>query len=452
MKIRRDTLSRKTVYIETLGCSKNEVDSEIMRSILNKENFDYTTNPENANIIIVNTCGFIEDAKEESIDTIFEMSKYKTEGNLEKLVLAGCLAQRYSEELIEEIPEVDAIMGTGNIRELNDILLESSNSHKIIKNNDINSNYIEEVERLTQSKTAYVRISEGCDNLCTYCIIPKLRGKHRSRKFEDIITEIKSLGNRGVKEIILIAQNTSDYGIDLYGEYSLYKLLDKINTIDQIEIIRLLYLYPDHIDDKLIESIKRNHKVAHYLDMPLQHISNTVLKAMNRKTKKEDIEKLINKLRKEIPDIILRTTFILGFPGETEEDFNELYKFIKNIKFDKLGVFSYSREEGTLAYGMKNQIDKALKQERIDKIMELQKDISETLMKNKIGLNLSVLIEEIVEDGLYIGRSYMDSPDIDGVVYVNSEKDLEIGKFYNVWIKEYMEYDLIGDVVYESSK
>ena len=452
MKIRRDTLSRKTVYIETLGCSKNEIDSEIMRSILDKENFDYTTNPENANIIIVNTCGFIEDAKEESIDTIFEMSKYKTEGNLEKLVLAGCLAQRYSEELIEEIPEVDAIMGTGNIRELNDILLESLNSHKIIKNNDINSNYIEEVERLTQSKTAYVRISEGCDNLCTYCIIPKLRGKHRSRKFEDIITEIKSLGNKGVKEIILIAQNTSDYGIDLYGEYSLYKLLDKINTIDQIEIIRLLYLYPDHIDDKLIESIKRNHKVAHYLDIPLQHISNTILKAMNRKTNKEDIEKLINKLRKEIPDIILRTTFILGFPGETEEDFNELYKFIKNIKFDKLGVFSYSREEGTLAYGMKNQIDKALKQERIDKIMELQKDISETLMKNKIGLNLSVLIEEIVEDGLYIGRSYMDSPDIDGVVYVNSEKDLEIGKFYNVWIKEYMEYDLIGDVVYESSK
>ena len=452
MKIRRDTLSRKTVYIETLGCSKNEIDSEIMRSILDKENFDYTTNPENANIIIVNTCGFIEDAKEESIDTIFEMSKYKTEGNLEKLVLAGCLAQRYSEELIEEIPEVDAIMGTGNIRELNDILLESLNSHKIIKNNDINSNYIEEVERLTQSKTAYVRISEGCDNLCTYCIIPKLRGKHRSRKFEDIITEIKSLGNRGVKEIILIAQNTSDYGIDLYGEYSLYKLLDKINTIDQIEIIRLLYLYPDHIDDKLIESIKRNHKVAHYLDIPLQHISNTILKAMNRKTNKEDIEKLINKLRKEIPDIILRTTFILGFPGETEEDFNELYKFIKNIKFDKLGVFSYSREEDTPAYEMKNQIGKTLKQERIDKIMELQKDISETLMKNKIGLKLAVLIEEIVEDGLYIGRSYMDSPDIDGVVYVNSEKDLEIGKFYDVWIKEYMEYDLIGDVVYESSK
>ena len=445
-------MSRKTVYIETLGCSKNEIDSEIMRSILDKENFDYTTNPENANIIIVNTCGFIEDAKEESIDTIFEMSKYKTEGNLEKLVLAGCLAQRYSEELIEEIPEVDAIMGTGNIRELNDILLESLNSHKIIKNNDINSNYIEEVERLTQSKTAYVRISEGCDNLCTYCIIPKLRGKHRSRKFEDIITEIKSLGNRGVKEIILIAQNTSDYGIDLYGEYSLYKLLDKINTIDQIEIIRLLYLYPDHIDDKLIESIKRNHKVAHYLDIPLQHISNTILKAMNRKTNKEDIEKLINKLRKEIPDIILRTTFILGFPGETEEDFNELYKFIKNIKFDKLGVFSYSREEDTPAYEMKNQIGKTLKQERIDKIMELQKDISETLMKNKIGLKLAVLIEEIVEDGLYIGRSYMDSPDIDGVVYVNSEKDLEIGKFYDVWIKEYMEYDLIGDVVYESSK
>ncbi len=445
-------MPRKTVYIETLGCSKNEVDSEIMRSILDKENFDYTTNPENANIIIVNTCGFIEDAKEESIDAIFEMSKYKTIGNLEKLVLAGCLAQRYAQELIEEIPEVDAIMGTGNIRDLNDILLESSNFHKIIKNEDINSNYIEEVERFTQSKTAYVRISEGCDNLCTYCIIPKLRGKHRSRKFEDIISEIKSLANRGVKEIILIAQNTSDYGIDLYGEYSLYKLLDMINDIDQIRIIRLLYLYPDHIDDKLIESIKRNKKVAHYLDIPLQHISNTILKAMNRRTNKEDIENLINKLRKEIPDIILRTTFILGFPGETEEDFNELYKFIENVKFDKLGVFSYSREEDTPAYGMKNQIAKTLKQERIDKIMELQKDISETLMKNKVGLKLSVLIEEFVEDGLYLGRSYMDSPDIDGGVYVNSEKDLEIGKFYNVWIKEYMEYDLIGDVVYESSK
>lgn len=452
MKIRRDILPRKTVYIETLGCSKNEVDSEIMRSILDKENFDYTTNPENANIIIVNTCGFIEDAKEESIDAIFEMSKYKTIGNLEKLVLAGCLAQRYAQELIEEIPEVDAIMGTGNIRDLNDILLESSNCHKIIKNEDINSNYIEEVERFTQSKTAYVRISEGCDNLCTYCIIPKLRGKHRSRKFEDIISEIKSLANRGVKEIILIAQNTSDYGIDLYGEYSLYKLLDMINDIDQIRIIRLLYLYPDHIDDKLIESIKRNKKVAHYLDIPLQHISNTILKAMNRRTNKEDIKNLINKLRKEIPDIILRTTFILGFPGETEEDFNELYKFIENVKFDKLGVFSYSREEDTPAYGMKNQIAKTLKQERIDKIMELQKDISETLMKNKVGLKLSVLIEEFVEDGLYLGRSYMDSPDIDGGVYVNSEKDLEIGKFYNVWIKEYMEYDLIGDVVYESSK
>lgn len=445
-------MPRKTVYIETLGCSKNEVDSEIMRSILDKENFDYTTNPENANIIIVNTCGFIEDAKEESIDAIFEMSKYKTIGNLEKLVLAGCLAQRYAQELIEEIPEVDAIMGTGNIRDLNDILLESSNFHKIIKNEDINSNYIEEVERFTQSKTAYVRISEGCDNLCTYCIIPKLRGKHRSRKFEDIISEIKSLANRGVKEIILIAQNTSDYGIDLYGEYSLYKLLDMINDIDQIRIIRLLYLYPDHIDDKLIESIKRNKKVAHYLDIPLQHISNTILKAMNRRTNKEDIKNLINKLRKEIPDIILRTTFILGFPGETEEDFNELYKFIENVKFDKLGVFSYSREEDTPAYGMKNQIAKTLKQERIDKIMELQKDISETLMKNKVGLKLSVLIEEFVEDGLYLGRSYMDSPDIDGGVYVNSEKDLEIGKFYNVWIKEYMEYDLIGDVVYESSK
>ena len=445
-------MQRKTVYIETLGCSKNEVDSEIMRSILDKDNFDYTINPEMANIIIVNTCGFIEDAKEESIQTIFEMSQYKFDGKLEKLILAGCLAQRYADELIEEIPEIDAIMGTGNIRDLNSILLGNSNSKKIIKKDDIDSDYIEEAKRITESKTAYVRISEGCDNLCTYCIIPKLRGKHRSRKIEDIVNEIDSLGKQGVKEIIIIAQNTSDYGIDLYGEYSLYKLLDEINAIDNIEIIRLLYLYPDNIDDKLIQSIKRNHKVAHYLDIPLQHISNSVLKSMNRRTNKQDIVKLIDQLRKEIPDIILRTTFIVGFPGETEEDFNELYAFIKNIKFDKLGVFSYSKEEDTPAYGMKNQISETLKQERLDKIMELQKEVSETLMKNKIGLKLSVLIEEIAEDNLYIGRSYMDSPDIDGVVYVNSEINLEIGEFYTVLIKEYMEYDLIGDVIDEFSK
>ncbi|MDY0234481.1 MAG: 30S ribosomal protein S12 methylthiotransferase RimO [Gudongella sp.] len=445
-------MSRKTVYIETLGCSKNEVDSEIMRSILDKENFDYTTNPEIANIIIVNTCGFIEDAKEESIDAIFEMSKYKTDGKLEKLVLAGCLAQRYANELIKEIPEVDAIMGTGNIRDLNSILLESSNTKKIIKKDDINSSYIEEVKRLPLSKTAYVRISEGCDNLCTYCIIPKLRGKHRSRKFEDIISEITYLGKKGVKEIILIAQNTSDYGIDLYGEYSLYKLLDKINDVDNIEIIRLLYLYPDNIDDKLIKSIKRNGKVAHYLDIPLQHISNNILKAMNRKTTKETIENLISKLRKNIPDIILRTTFIIGFPGETDEDFDELYNFIENIKFDKLGVFSYSKEEDTPAFGMQNQIDELTKQERINKIMELQKNISEELMRNKIGLELSVLVEEFEEENLYVGRSYMDSPEIDGVIYINSNKDLELGEFYNVVITEYTEYDLIGDVIDESGK
>lgn len=452
MKIRRDILSRKTVYIETLGCSKNEVDSEIMKSMLDKENFNYTLNPETANIIIVNTCGFIEDAKEESIDTIFEMSRYKTEGKLEKLILAGCLAQRYADELLEEIPEVDAIMGTGNIRDLNNILLESSSNNKIIKKNDINSDYIEDIKRFTRSKIAYVRISEGCDNLCTYCIIPKLRGKHRSRKMEDIISEIESLGDQGVKEIIIIAQNTSDYGIDLYGKYSLYKLLDKINAVDSIDIIRLLYLYPDNIDNKLIESIKRNHKVAHYLDIPLQHISNAVLKAMNRRTNKEDIKKLISTLRQEIPDIILRTTFIVGFPGESKKDFDELYDFIEDIKFDKLGVFSYSKEENTPAYDMDKQVAQTIKQERIDKIMDLQKNISETLMKNKIGLELAVLIEEIAEKGLYVGRSYMDSPDIDGVVYVNSDKALEFGEFYNVLIKEYMEYDLIGDVVYESSK
>lgn len=452
MKIRRDKLLKKSVYIETLGCSKNEVDSEIMKSLLDKENFTYTNNKETADIIIVNTCGFIEDAKEESIDTIFEMSKYKLEGNLEKLILAGCLAERYADELIKEIPEVDAIMGTGNIRDLNAILSDKNTKDKLIKNKNIDSPYIEGIKRITKSKTAYVRISEGCDNLCTYCIIPKLRGIHRSRKVEDIVNEINDLSKQGVKEIIIIGQNTSDYGIDIYGEYSLYKLLDEVNSIEGIELIRLLYLYPDNIDDKLIASIKRNNKLAHYLDIPLQHISKNVLKAMNRRTSREEITNLIKKLRSQLPDIVLRTTFIVGFPGETEEDFNELTSFIEEIKFDKLGVFAYSREENTPAYSMKNQIADRVKEERLEKIMDLQKSISEKLMEAKIGLKLRVLIEELAEEGLYVGRSYMDSPDIDGVVYVHSDNELKFGEFYDVLIKEYMEYDLIGDVIYESSK
>lgn len=440
----------KTINIVTLGCSKNEVDSEIMQSILDKEQFQYTKNPTEADIIIINTCGFIEAAKEESIDTILEMAKYKEEGNCKYLILAGCLAQRYSEELIKEMPEVNAIIGTGSIKDLNIVLQELNHKNKIIRSDNINSQYIEGLERIVTSPVAHIRISEGCDNLCTYCIIPSLRGKHRSRKSEDIINEAKNLAKQGVKEIILIAQNTSDYGIDIYGDYALHFLLDELNKIEELEFIRLLYLYPDNIDNRLIKSIRDNKKVAHYLDIPLQHASDTVLKRMNRRTTQNSIIKTLAKLRKEIPDIVIRTTFIVGFPGETEKEFNELYNFAKDIEFDKLGVFTYSKEENTPAYNMVDQIDEKIKELRRDKIMKLQSLISEKLMSEKVGKEYKVLVEELAEDYLYIGRSYMDSPEIDGVIYFKSNKEHNIGDMVKVKITEYLEYDLLGELSYES--
>ncbi|WP_409227490.1 30S ribosomal protein S12 methylthiotransferase RimO [Gudongella sp. SC589] len=443
-------MNRKTVNIVTLGCSKNEVDSELMQSILDKENFIYSDNPLDSEVIIVNTCGFIEAAKEESIDTILEMSKYKIEGKCKHLILAGCLAQRYSSELMDEMPEVDAIMGTGNIKDLNSILDGLKEDKKIIQSNDVDSSYLEGVNRIVSSPTAYVRISEGCDNLCTYCIIPALRGKHRSRKMEDVIAEVVYLAEQDVKEVILIAQNTSDYGIDIYGDYTLHLLLDKLNEIEGLEFIRLLYLYPDNIDDKLINSIKRNSKVAHYLDMPLQHASDNVLKKMNRRTTKKSIRKTIEKLRKEIPDIVLRTTFIVGFPGETEDDFQELYDFIKDVRFDKLGVFTYSKEENTPAFNMPGQIEESTKEIRRDRLMELQRTISESLMSEKVGKIYKVLVEDLAEEGLYIGRSYMDSPEIDGVIYFRSVEEHDAGDVVFVKTDEYLEYDLMGELTDES--
>ncbi len=451
-------MTKKAVYVVTLGCSKNEVDSELMLSILNKGKYEIADEIENANIIIVNTCGFIESAKEESIETIWEMTKYKDkeEGNCELLLLAGCLAQRYSKELIEEIEDIDGIIGTGNIKDLNNILekIEGNNDsdNKIVKVDNIDDSYLENVDRINFSQTAYVRISEGCDNHCTYCIIPKLRGKHRSRKLEDIITEVNYLANNGVKEIILIAQNTSDYGIDLYGEYSLYKVLNELNKIKDITWIRVLYLYPDNFNDKLIKSIKENNKVVKYVDIPLQHINDSVLKRMNRRTSKSDVENLIIKLRNEIPEIVIRTTFIVGFPGETDEEFNELYSFVEDTKFDRLGVFSYSMEEDTPAYSLRNHIDESVKQNRNDKLMELQRNISESIMMSKVGNIYEVLIEEYAGEDTYVGRTYMDSPEIDGVVYINSTEELDLNNFVKVKINEYLEYDLLGELYYEPSK
>lgn len=444
---------KKKVSAITLGCSKNEVDTELLLGSLDLNKYEIAENLEESQIIIVNTCGFIEAAKAESIEMIWEMTKYK-EVNCEYLILTGCLAQRYSKELIGEIEEIDGIIGTGNIKDINILLdeLHKNKGEKIVKIDNINNEYLENVKRISFSPTAYVRISEGCDNLCTYCIIPKLRGKHRSRKYEDIIKEVNDLVDNGVYEIILIAQNTSDYGIDLYGEYFLYKLLDKLSKIDALKWIRLLYLYPDNFNDNLINSIKNNEKIVKYVDIPLQHINDNILKMMGRRTNKKDVLNLINKLRKEIPGIIIRTTFIVGFPGETQEEFQELYDFVNEIKFDRLGVFTYSKEEDTPAFNLPNHITESIKEQRRDSIMELQRNISENNMMEKIGNIYEVLIEEQVDDNIYVGRSYMDSPEIDGVIYVNSKTSLEIDEFIKVRITEYLEYDLIGEVKDEFTK
>lgn len=435
-----------SVKIVTLGCSKNEVDSSCMMSILDKNRYSVENDPQKADIIIVNTCGFIDAAKEESIDTILQMAKYKETGSCKKMILSGCLAQRYPEELLKEIPEADGIIGTGNINQINDILDRSIDGERVIKVDNINSPYLEGIKKEKVNITEYVKISEGCNNNCSYCIIPKLRGKNRSRRIEDIYEEVSYLAKNGAREIILIAQNTTDYGIDLYGRYSLSKLIKEISKLNDIKWIRVLYLYPDHFTDELISEFINNDKLVKYVDIPLQHYSDHVLKLMDRHTDKEHIKNLIEKLRK-IKGLVIRTTFIVGFPGESEEDFNILREFINTYKFDKLGVFTYSREELTKANNLNEQIDEDVKEYRRDIIMEDQLKISERLLEDKIGQVLQVLIEEKIEDNLYAGRSYLDSPDIDGVIYVNSNKNLSINSFINVKVTSSMEYDLIGDAV-----
>lgn len=434
------------VHIVTLGCSKNDVDSSIMYSLLDRDKYKMVENANDADILIVNTCGFIDAAKEESIDTILESVEYKKSGNCKKVLLSGCLAQRYPEELIKEIPEVDGIIGTGNINYINELLDRSLAGDLFIKTDNINSQYIEGLKKEKVNITEYVKISEGCNNNCSYCIIPSLRGRNRSRKIEDIYDEIKYLVDNGTREIILIAQNTTDYGIDLYSKYSLTRLIQEISKIEDLKWIRVLYLYPDNFTDELIEEFKSNSKLLNYVDIPLQHFSNNVLNNMNRDTDETQILKILQRLRKEIPDIVIRTTFIVGFPGETDEDFRELLNFIKEIKFDKLGVFKYSKEEGTRAYNMENQIPEGIKEERQNEIMETQNEISNELLSNNIGKTLEVLIEEKIDEEDYTGRTYMDSPEIDGITYVRSSKELEIGDFIKVEIVDNLDYDLIGDV------
>ncbi len=439
------------IALESLGCSKNLVDAEIMMGILNRKGYKLVGDFEEADIILVNTCGFIESAKQESIDTILDLAQLKETGNLKLLIVTGCLAQRYSNELQAEIPEIDAIVGTGSYQQIDEIIAGLEKENNIISLNDIEFAYNEDLPRYvtTPDYMAYLKIGEGCDNHCTYCIIPKLRGKYRSRKMEDIIREAKELASNGVKELVVIAQDTTKYGIDLYGEVKLPQLLEELAKIEGIKWIRIMYSYPESITEELVKVIKKYDNICNYFDMPIQHASNKVLKLMNRHTTKEDIKSKVDMIRSYIPDATLRTTIIVGFPGETEEDFNELVQFTKDVEFDRLGAFTYSREEDTAADKLPNHIEEDIKLKRRDKLMLVQQEISQRLNAKKINNEYEVLIEEQIEDKVYVGRTQGDAEEIDSIVYVKSENQLEPGDFVKVKINNALEYDLMGDVINE---
>ncbi len=439
----------KKINIQTLGCNKNQIDSEIMLGKLESNGYIYTHDISQADYIIVNTCGFIEDAKKESIETILGITEYKKD-KCNAVIITGCLSQRYSKELAEEIPEIDIFLGTTNFDTIVDAIEKfNKNKKRNISIGDINDKVDYNQKRsFTETKSyEYLKIAEGCDNKCTYCIIPKLRGSYKSRKIEDIIDEAHNLVNSGVKEINLIAQDITRYGKDLYGEYRLTHLLKELSKIEKLEWIRLLYAYPDLITDELVTEIKENPKVCKYIDIPLQHINDRILKQMNRHVKKSDIINVIDKLRKNIPDITIRTTFIVGFPSETKEEFDELLNFISDHKFDKVGVFTYSEEENTPAAKMSDQIDDTIKEERKDMLMNIQMNISSELLIRKIGSVQRVMITEQHEEGNYcVGRSMYDAPEIDGEVIVNKTYKLNVGEFYNIKILDAYEYDLGGEV------
>ena len=445
-----------SVSFVSLGCDKNLVDSEHMLGLLNQGGFTLIGDENKADVVVVNTCCFIEDAKKESIENILQVASYKETGNCKALIVTGCMAQRYKEEILNEIPEVDAVVGTTSYDKIVDIangILEKKGL-RTQQFDLIDREMLEEMPRIltTAGYFAYVKISEGCDKHCTYCIIPKLRGKYRSRKMNKILEEVRTLAKDGVSEIILVAQDTTEYGKDLENA-SLAKLLHEMGKIEGIEWIRILYCYPESITDELIDEIKNNPKVCKYLDIPIQHASTNVLKRMARKSTYEELVDTIAKLRNEIPDIAIRTTLIVGFPGETEEDFEVLYNFVKATRFDRLGVFTYSREEDTPAAQFENQIDEKVKIQRRDAIMALQHGISSELTASKIGKNMRVLIEgKISDEDVYIGRTYADAPDIDGEVFVEYEGELISGDFVNVRITAANDYDLIGEIVDEYSE
>lgn len=435
----------------SLGCPKNLVDSEVMLGLIREKNFTVTNDPADADIIIVNTCGFIESAKEESINTILQMSEYKTQGSCRYLIVTGCLSQRYADELAQSIPEVDAFVGTECFTDISWVIEQVMDGKKVLHMTRNTAEQPVEMPRMltTPEYMAYLKIAEGCDNCCSYCIIPKLRGPYTSRPYEAVMAEAKELAASGIKEIIVVAQDTTRYGEDLYGKLMLPQLLKDLNDLEGIEWIRVMYCYPNNFTDELIEAFATLPKVCKYVDLPLQHASNSLLASMNRYDTKEQVEALLKKLRTSIPGIVIRTTFIVGFPGETEADFEELKEFVAAQRFENAGVFKYSQEEGTVAGAMPNQIPEEIKENRYHELMALQAEISEELHQDLEGQELDVVIEGFDEENpsLAVARSYREAPDIDGNIFVENADNLHIGDFTKVRILQGFTYELVAEQV-----
>lgn len=436
----------------SLGCDKNLVDSEEMLYLLRKKGYEITADEENADIIVVNTCCFIHDAKEESIDTILEMGKYRLSGKVKALIVTGCLAQRYREEILKEIPEVDAVLGTASYDDILEAVEKTLKGEKYLSFRPTDRLVDTGGGRIITTGGAYeyLRIAEGCAKHCTYCVIPKVRGGYRSIPMERLLDTARQMVGEGVKELIVIAQETTLYGTDLYGKKSLHILLEKLCRIEGLVWIRLLYCYPEEIYPELVDTIAREPKICHYLDLPIQHCSDSILKRMGRKTTKADLERIITEIRERIPDMVIRTTLITGFPGETKEDHEELMQFVADMAFDRLGVFTYSPEEDTPAAAMENQVPEEVKEQRKAELMELQQDISLELDQERIGEELLVFVEgKVADENAYVGRTYADAPGIDGYIFVNTGESLMTGDFVRVKVTGALEYDLIGEIADE---
>ncbi len=443
------------IFCVSLGCDKNLVDTEMMLGLLNKDGYTFTDDEHEADVVVVNTCCFIGDAKEESVNTILEMAELKKEGRCKALIVTGCMAQRYKQEILDEIPEVDGILGTSTYDEISSVLKKVLGGSRESCFHDLNALPNVEVPRVvtTGGYYAFLKIAEGCDKRCTYCIIPDLRGSYRSVPMERLIEEAKQLASQGVKELILVAQETTLYGIDLYKKKSLPKLLHELCKIPGIQWIRIQYCYPEEITQELIETIREEEKVCNYLDIPIQHASDRILKRMGRRTNQKQLREMIASLRSQIPDIALRTTLISGFPGETEEDQEEVMRFVDEMEFERLGVFAYSQEEDTPAAEFPDQVPQELKEERRDEIMELQQEISYEKSQSMIGKVLEVMIEgKVADENAYVGRTYMDAPGVDGLIFINTDLDLMSGDFVRAKVTGALEYDLIGEICDEPAQ